>query len=67
MTRFALGKLLRLVLLLVAVSACSFTLLSFSPIDPVQAYIGADMMTISPEQRDLIGREAFHADNPIGG
>lgn len=56
MTRFFAGKLLRLVILLVAVSVCSFTLLSLSPIDPVTAYVGADVMLIGPEQRELIAR-----------
>jgi peptide/nickel transport system permease protein len=42
--------LLRGVLLLLAVSVVAFTLMKLSPIDPVQAYIGADA-TVSPEQR----------------
>jgi len=29
-------------------------LVSFSPIDPVQSYVGADMMLVSPEQQDKI-------------
>ncbi|MEO0538629.1 MAG: ABC transporter permease [Cyanobacteria bacterium P01_A01_bin.123] len=51
---FAAQKLLRLGLLLLAVAIFTFVLLSLSPINPVQAYIGADMMQISPEQRQLI-------------
>lgn len=43
-----------LLLLLFAVSAISFMLVHFSPIDPVQAYVGADMMKVSPEQREAI-------------
>lgn len=47
-------KLLRLVVLLFTVSLLTFLLISMSPVDPVQAYIGADMLLISPEQRKLI-------------
>ncbi len=39
---------------MIAISAVSFLLVSQSPIDPVQAYIGSDMMKVSPEQRELI-------------
>ncbi|OAS15766.1 ABC transporter permease [Paenibacillus oryzisoli] len=49
-----LRKGLGLLLLLLAVSAISFMLVHFSPIDPVQAYVGADMMKVSPEQREAI-------------
>lgn len=41
----------KLILLLLAVSLLSFALISYSPIDPVQAYVGADMTRVSPEQR----------------
>ncbi|GAB4436235.1 MAG: ABC transporter permease [Chloroflexi bacterium OHK40] len=51
---FAGRKLLRLITLLVAVAIFSYTLISLSPIDPVDAYIGADMLLISPEQRAQI-------------
>ncbi len=52
--RFVLNKGVKLIALLLAVSAVSFTLVQYSPIDPVQAYIGADMMRVSPEQREAI-------------
>lgn len=52
--RFSLGKLIKLVTLLLAISILSFTLVSISPIDPVQSYIGADMMKVSAEQRAAI-------------
>ena len=45
--KFTMQKLLRLLLLLVAVAVFTFVLLSLSPIDPIRAYIGADMMQIS--------------------
>ncbi|MCC5912397.1 MAG: ABC transporter permease [Clostridiaceae bacterium] len=51
---FAMKKSLRLATLLIAISFLSFTLISYSPIDPVQAYVGADMMRVGPEQRDKI-------------
>ncbi|QJD83013.1 ABC transporter permease [Cohnella herbarum] len=47
-------KLIRLATLLAAVSILSFTLISISPIDPVQAFIGSDMMRVGPEQRLFI-------------
>ncbi|MCM3746058.1 ABC transporter permease [Paenibacillus pasadenensis] len=52
--RFVLLKLARLGLLLAAVSAAAFALVSYSPIDPVQAYIGADVMRVGAEQRAAI-------------
>jgi peptide/nickel transport system permease protein len=59
-------KLLRLALLLVAVAVFTFGLLSLSPIDPVKAYIGADMLQISPEQQALIA-ERWGLDQPMWG
>ncbi len=53
---FILRKFLRLILLLAAVAVFSFVLVSLSPINPVDAYIGADMLQISPEQRELIAQ-----------
>lgn len=44
-------KLMRMISLLLALSVLSFILVSHSPVDPVQAYIGADMMKVSTEQR----------------
>ncbi|WP_017549527.1 ABC transporter permease [Salinicoccus carnicancri] len=49
--KYILGKALKLSTLLVAVSILSFTLVSLSPIDSVQSYIGADMTRVSPDQR----------------
>ena len=63
-TQFVLRKLLRLILLLAAVSIFSFVLVSLSPIDPVNAYIGADVLQISPEQRDLIA-ERWGLNEPM--
>ena len=44
------GNLLRVALLLIAVSVVTFALMSLSPVDPVQAYVGAGV-SVSPEQR----------------
>jgi peptide/nickel transport system permease protein len=62
--RFAGSKLLRLGLLLLAVALFTFVLLSLSPIDPIQAYVGADMMLISPEQQELIAQR-WGLDQPF--
>ncbi|MCL6634372.1 MAG: ABC transporter permease [Peptococcaceae bacterium] len=45
-----------MITLLAALCAMSFLLVSRSPIDPVQAYVGADMLNVSPEQREKIAR-----------
>ncbi len=51
---YIVGKTLKLASLLLAVSILSFILISLSPIDPVQSYVGADMMRVGPEQRENI-------------
>ncbi|RKD22999.1 ABC transporter permease [Ammoniphilus oxalaticus] len=51
---WVLAKGIRLVSLLFAVCLISFLLMKNSPIDPIQAYVGADMLRISPEQRAQI-------------
>ena len=58
------ANLVRLITLLVAVCAISFGLINLSPIDPVQAYVGAGV-SVSPEQRENIS--AFWGlDEPKG-
>lgn len=54
MLRLLARQALVLVLLLVVVSVVSFTLVSLSPVDPVRAYVGADMLRVSPEQQAAI-------------
>ncbi|MDQ6419070.1 ABC transporter permease [Paenibacillus sp. LHD-117] len=51
MIGFAAKKTLRLALLLASVTFLTFLLVHLSPIDPVQAYIGADLLRVGPEQR----------------
>ncbi|AWH89098.1 ABC transporter permease [Limnobaculum parvum] len=41
---------LRLISLLLMVGAGTFVLLNFSPIDPIRAYIGNDLLHVPPEQ-----------------
>ncbi|WP_370453001.1 ABC transporter permease [Sporosarcina sp. BI001-red] len=60
-----LRKCVRLVLLLIGVSLLSFMLVKSSPIDPVRAYIGADMMTVSPEQLERISSYWGLDRNPL--
>nr|WP_283101537.1 ABC transporter permease [Halomonas populi] len=48
------GRLARLLLVLMTVAAIAFGLVQLSPIDPVDAYLGAQMAQVSPEQRALI-------------
>ncbi|MEH7253231.1 ABC transporter permease [Neobacillus niacini] len=51
---FIIRKSVRLASLIVAICVITFILISQSPIDPIQAYIGADMMRVGPEQREKI-------------
>ncbi|WP_182200358.1 ABC transporter permease [Paraliobacillus salinarum] len=54
----------KIILLLLAVSTLSFILVSNSPIDPVRSYIGADMTSVSPEQRENIA-EYWGLNEPV--
>ncbi|MBX3013747.1 MAG: ABC transporter permease [Caldilineaceae bacterium] len=65
MFRFLFNKLLRLIVLLLAVSTLSFTLLMLSPIDPVDAYVGAAMLNISQEQRQQIADRWGLDESPL--
>lgn len=56
-------RLVRLAVLLVAVAVACFALLSASPVDPVDAYVGAEVARIGPEQRELIA-ERWGLDDP---
>ncbi|USK36711.1 ABC transporter permease (plasmid) [Bacillus sp. F19] len=63
LAKFLSLQIMKLALLLTAVSAITFALVSYSPIDPTQAYIGADMLRVSPEQRAAIA-EYWGLDDP---
>lgn len=52
-----------MVTLLVALCILSFILVSYSPIDPVRAYVGADMTRVGPEQQAKIA-EYWGLDKP---
>lgn len=54
LTVFIGKKAIRLFALLASVSIITFALVSLSPIDPVQSYIGADVMRVGAEQRQEI-------------
>lgn len=57
------SNFIRLITLLVAVTIISFYLVSLSPIDPIQAYVGAGV-SVSPEQRENIS-EAWGLEEPM--
>lgn len=61
---FTVRTLIRLLLLLIAVSVFSFVLVSLSPVDPINAYVGAEMLQIGPEQRELI-TQRWGLDEPM--
>lgn len=63
MIRTLTGRLARLALLLVAVAIGTFALMTASPVDPVDAYVGADLAVVSPEQRAQI-EEQWGLDDP---
>lgn len=60
---FFVRKALRMATLLAALCLLSFVLMKTSPIDPVQAYVGADMLNVSAEQRLQIA-ERWGLDKP---
>jgi len=62
---FFLQKGIRMATLLVAICFISFILIKNSPIDPIQAYIGGDMLQVSSEQREQIAAY-WGLDQPVG-
>ena len=56
--------LLRVITLLIAVSIVSFILVSLSPVDPVQQYVGA-IPNVSVEQREKIAEYWGLNDPPV--
>ncbi|ATW28895.1 ABC transporter permease [Candidatus Formimonas warabiya] len=54
LVKFILAKFVRMAALLIVLCTISFLLVSHSPIDPVRAYIGADMLRVSHEQQEKI-------------
>lgn len=64
LAKFVFLKGLRMVTLLIAICFISFLLIKNSPIDPIQAYIGADMLKVGPEQREMIAKY-WGLDQPV--
>lgn len=64
LVNFLFLKIVRMATLLVAICFISFLLLKNSPIDPIQAYIGADMLNVGPDQREKIA-EYWGLNQPI--
>ncbi|OAT52905.1 ABC transporter permease [Providencia heimbachae] len=62
--RSTIGLLLRFICLLTVTAAGIFILLSYSPIDPIKAYIGNDLMHVPPEQYPLIAAR-WGLDQPL--
>jgi peptide/nickel transport system permease protein len=62
--RHSAGFFLRLFCLLLVTTAGVFILLSFSPIDPIKAYIGSDLLNVPPEQYPLIAAR-WGLDQPL--
>ncbi|MDM3468846.1 ABC transporter permease [Citrobacter sp. Cb041] len=58
------GHFVRLIVLLVLVAAGTFMLLSFSPVDPIRAYIGNDLLHVPPEQYARIAAR-WGLDQPL--
>lgn len=54
LTSLLIDRTLRLLWLLPLSMMCLFTLVSLAPVDPVQAYVGARVAQVGPEQRDAI-------------
>ncbi len=57
------GRALRLASLVAAVAVGCFALMAGSPVDPVEAYVGADSAAVGPEQRAQIA-ERWGLDDP---
>ncbi|MBB3112809.1 peptide/nickel transport system permease protein [Paenibacillus phyllosphaerae] len=64
-SRFLLRQAGKLALLLAASCVITFILVSHSPIDPTQAYIGADLLRVGAEQRDAIAEYWGLNDPPL--
>lgn len=52
--KFIFKRTVKFTILLFAVITLSYTLISFSPVDPIQSYLGAEMMVVSEEQKEEI-------------
>lgn len=57
-------RAIQLITLLALTAAGVFVLLSFSPVDPVKAYLGSDLMRVDPSQYPLI-KARWGLDQPL--
>ena len=65
MARYIVSQLGRFLLLMVAVAVLTFTLVSLSPVDPLQANVGqAALMSMSEEKRAALAAY-WGADTPM--
>lgn len=62
---FLAKKGVRLALLLASVATLSFVLVSVSPVDPIDAYLGPSILKVSPEQREIIAQRWGLDQSPI--
>lgn len=53
-SKIILHKLAKFTFVLGGVTVLTYIILSYSPIDPIRAYIGADMLVVSEEQKEAI-------------
>ncbi len=61
---FAVKKLIRMATLLIAICILTFLLMEVSPVDPIRAYVGADL-SVSPEQKLKIAEYWGLNDPPL--
>lgn len=64
MKQLLIKKTYQLLVLLPLVVVLAFLLMHWSPVDPIRAYIGADMLAIGPEQQARIA-ERWGLDQPM--
>lgn len=62
--KFISKKCVRLLLLLIAVCVSTFILMELSPIDPINAYVGQNAMSITPEKREQL-EEQWGVNDPM--
>lgn len=61
---FAIKRIIRMATLLIAICILTFSLMEASPVDPIRAYVGADL-SVSPEQKLKIAEHWGLNDPPL--
>lgn len=64
LTVFIITRIIRIIILLLVICLVCFGLIQLSPIDPVRAYVGADMLLVGPEQIDKI-KQYWGLNSPV--